>query len=263
MATPKRQHLEYFRGYEGNALAGGAWKTSVNSLTWDIAGRCTNPATVTQRGAEELAPGFSTNHRYIDYRVPCRKCRECLKYRAWLWKHRAKLEILESRRTWFCTYTVRPECRLIFKIKAQRKGGGPEDFNRNLCNEIGKEFTKYLKRVRKQAKGKLRFCLVFEAHKDGFPHLHALIHEVDAAVTKAVLQGQWKHGFSTVKLCDTEASSYVTKYLSKSMLARVRASLRYGQRSDNIAMTPQGSGRETTTPLLSASRQGSRKRSEF
>lgn len=81
----------------------------------------------------------------------------------------------------------------------------------------------------KKSGGRLRFLLVYEAHKDGFPHLHALIHEQGEVVTKRELQKQWPYGFTTVKVCDVATSHYVTKYLTKSVRARVRASQRYGQ----------------------------------
>lgn len=93
------------------------------------------------------------------------------------------------------------------------------------------ELTKYLKRVRKESGVKLRYLLVAEAHKSGAPHYHLLIHEAGLApVRHAVLSRQWKLGFSKYNLVkDNRAAFYVTKYLAKSALARVRASQGYGQ----------------------------------
>ena len=85
----------------------------------------------------------------------------------------------------------------------------------------------------------LRYVLVAERHKDGWPHYHALVHERGPMVTKRELQGQWKLGFTAFKLVDMSDKAvpyYVTKYLSKQALARIRASLKYG--SGLNAITP-------------------------
>ena len=56
---------------------------------------------------------------------------------------------------------------------------------RLIHNEIGKEFTLYFKKLRKAAKNtRLRYLLVAEAHKDGFPHYHAFLHEHGEPVGK-------------------------------------------------------------------------------
>ena len=99
---------------------------------------------------------------------------------------------------------------------------------------IGPELTLFLKRVRKESAAKLRYCLVAEAHKSGLPHYHLVVHETGGQpVRHKTLQGQWKLGFSNWKLVDINDSgktaAYVAKYLSKSALARVRASKHYGQ----------------------------------
>lgn len=98
--------------------------------------------------------------------------------------------------------------------------------------EIGREVTLYLKRVRKESGARVRYLLVAEAHKTGLPHLHILVHEAspDKPVRHKTLEGQWKLGFTRFKLAhDVKTASYVCKYISKALLARVRASLRYGQ----------------------------------
>ena len=65
------------------------------------------------------------------------------------------------------------------------------------------------------------------------PYCHFLIHEVDEAapIRKRELQGEWFWGFSSFKLVDNAGggAKYVTKYLHKSSLTRIRASLHYGQ----------------------------------
>ena len=49
-------------------------------------------------------------------------------------------------------------------------------------------------------------------------------------MTKRILEDAWKLGFTSFKLVEPASStaSYVTKYLTKSALARVRASVHYG-----------------------------------
>jgi len=99
---------------------------------------------------------------------------------------------------------------------------------------IMKWYTDYMKRVRKQSGAPLRYLLAVEEHKDGFPHLHALVHEWGTEVGKRALQGTWLYGHSHVKLADLAAAKYVCKYVTKSPVARLRASLHYG-RPDVIA----------------------------
>ena len=221
-----------WQSLQTRALDAGAWVNSSISIFWDVSGKCVRPITRTLHAIPgdgkftERVQEYSGS-RYIDLHVACRKCPRCLRARSWLWNQRARREILLSSRTWFCTYTIRPDARVWFKCKAHSN-----DFE-EIAAEIGKEFTKYLKRVRKQAfkktGGRLRFMLVYEAHKDGFPHVHALRHEQGQPVTKRELQEQWPYGFSTIKVADVNTSHYVTKYLTKSVRARVRASQRYGQ----------------------------------
>jgi len=94
---------------------------------------------------------------------------------------------------------------------------------------ISKELTKYFKRLRKKG-AQFRFVLVAEAHKDGYPHFHALLHEKGPMITKSTLQGEWPYGFTSAKLVkDDRAALYVAKYLAKDARTRIRASLQYGQ----------------------------------
>lgn len=107
-----------------------------------------------------------------------------------------------------------------------------EDAFEMQANEVAKEITLFLKRVRKQVGvGQLRYLLVREKHKSGLPHYHALIHESgETPIRYKVLEDNWTLGFSKFKLLDDErTATYVTKYLGKSNDGRVRASLRYGR----------------------------------
>lgn len=96
---------------------------------------------------------------------------------------------------------------------------------------ISREFTLFFKRLRKVTGAKIRYLLVAEQHKDGWPHYHALLHEKGVAVTKRQLEHEWRLGFTQFKLVpldDPHVAGYVTKYIAKQALARIRASLRYG-----------------------------------
>lgn len=155
-----------------------------------------------------------------------------------MWSARAMHEVRNASRTWFVTLTLRPEehTRLLYRglIKKGKRGVDqsmldPEEVFRVEQSEVALEITKYVKRVRKEAKSPLRFLIVCERHKNGHPHYHALIHERGGPVTYKTLSSQWPLGFGKWKLIEDEkAAFYVVKYLGKSQDARVRASLRYG-----------------------------------
>lgn len=104
---------------------------------------------------------------------------------------------------------------------------------RAVTDQVYREVQKMWKRLRK-AGASFTYITVFERHKSGLPHVHFLLHEQGEPVLKRTIQQQWPHGFSSVKLVSSKrgksleaACWYVAKYLSKSMLARVRASQRY------------------------------------
>lgn len=106
---------------------------------------------------------------------------------------------------------------------------------RLIVAEVSKECTKWMKRLRKSADHPpITYLMVFEPHKDGTPHVHALIHERDLfrPVTYRQITGAWHYGFAHAKLVDSstgeQTAGYVAKYISKSMAGRVRASLGYG-----------------------------------
>lgn len=103
---------------------------------------------------------------------------------------------------------------------------------------IARWLTLWVKRVRKNSGAPIRYLLVCEAHKSGLPHYHMLLHErsPELQVRKRMLQAEWQaYGFTNCKLVeqDQHAARYVSKYLAKSALARVRASVRYGASLDH------------------------------
>lgn len=218
------------------ALDEGATVKSSLTVYWDCAPRCDNPYLVrlyskrpdkNHRYHAEIPverSNLNGSPRFLDIETKCRKCHNCLDDRAKEWRSRAFWELQRSPRTWFATYTIAPDYRVVFACRAKS-----DDF-KPIYNEISKEFTKYIKRLRK-AGFKFRYVLVAEAHKDGFPHLHALIHEnsVLSPIPKRELAARWPFGYTTFKLADKKSAFYICKYLSKAVLARVRASQRYGQ----------------------------------
>lgn len=115
--------------------------------------------------------------------------------------------------------------------EAVRQMSAAEHFKR-IADQGGELLTLWLKRVRKNSGAKLRYMLVTESHKSGLPHWHCLLHEAEGGspITNRVIVEAWNYGFSHAKLVKSDAASYVTKYLAKQSLARVRASAWYGQR---------------------------------
>lgn len=211
--------------------------------------KCTDPYVIYGIGLPSAATAM---HDYWNYRgrgkipveIPtrCRKCDMCLAHRRRLWTARAIDEIKASNRTWFGTLTVNPYERFIYGLNAamrgERAGHGnwqsmsPENQFPFLVAVISEDITKWLKRVRKASGAPLRYLLVSEAHKDGFPHFHILLHEPDRPVRKSLLEEQWRAGFShwrLVKREDPRSAYYACKYLAKDARTRVRGSIRYGR----------------------------------
>lgn len=210
--------------------------------TSDFSNGCEKPLEVALRGKPDLVmTGLGREaerdcfHTVI---VPCRKCKVCLRHRSRRWAAKAHTECNAATRTWFCTLTIRPEARFIFKLMAQaratERGCVWADLNsadkfEYIHHEIGVEVTKYIKRIRKNSGAKLRYLLVVEPHKDGHPHYHMLLHEFDKPIRHAMLTDQWKFGFTKFKVVDTDrAPWYVCKYMAKTALCRIRASQQYG-----------------------------------
>lgn len=191
----------------------------------------------------------------VSVHVRCRECRNCLEMRARMWSWRAVSEWEASERTWFGTLTLRPAAHDRYRLLAQRAGDvRANDFDLLTMDEqllarhrqIGSELTLFLKRVRKNSGAqKLRYLLVMEAHKSGLPHYHLLVHQApgDASISYDSLRNAWNAGFSKWNLVHGKrAAIYCCKYLAKSSLARVRASLNYGTGgSYNVAASAQSS----------------------
>lgn len=219
--------------------------------TWDVSRECENPVPVTMTSR---ATGLARNITRkgvkgvpmieLNLLTPCRKCPTCLRKHAALWRGRALTEIEASERTWFGTLTCSPESHFwldtLCASQVWNFGNMPsgEKF-KHQSKALGVEATKFLKRVRKESGHPFRYLLVTEIHNGertselirGRPHLHMLLHEFPGApLRKATLEKQWKLGFSSWRLTkDKEAAFYVSKYISKAIDVRVRASIDYGK----------------------------------
>lgn len=187
----------------------------------------------------------------LEMEVKCRKCPNCLKARAHHWRLRAIAEYNAASaldaRTWFGTLTIEPDRRFLILNEAcrhlARQGVdldalSSEEIFAEKHKIISKEITRFVKRIRKNSGSSLRLLCVAEVHKDGEPHYHLLIHEQDnvTPIRKKVLDAAWSWGFSQFRLAsDKTQVTYLCKYLTKSSMARVRASINYGETTAVIA----------------------------
>lgn len=264
--TPPRgartvRHRSYVVHLADRALRNGGERVSLGVVHWNIAADCESPVFAEVEGRldpakvhkdhealvyvadrwwfADLAP--STLPLLVTLELRCRKCPPCLRRRGAMWRWRCNAELAAAPRSWFGTLTLDPVYAMRAKFEAQSKAEkagwrwgelSPEQRFRRIQAACSQELTRWLKRVRKESGAKLRYCLVAEAHKSGDPHWHVLIHETvpDQCVRERTLRKQWIAGFSKFNLVtDGRVAAYVAKYLTKSSLARVRASIDYGK----------------------------------
>lgn len=198
---------------------------------------------------EDQLPAVSPRSITAYVTVRCRRCELCLAYRRRLWTARAIAETNVSHRTWFGTLTFRPSARFRVRMVTdeqvrRRRCERIEDVDQEeqfklMARTAARDVTLFLKRVRKNSGAALRYLLVTEAHEDGFPHFHLLLHESsDRRVVKQMLEDNWRAGFSHWRLVnnqDAKVTGYVCKYLSKSASTRVRASQKYGDVTSRLS----------------------------
>lgn len=231
------------------ALRHGGERIGALSTRWDLAGsgklRCSNPVATTNKYTQPvddwivgLPPGRPS--QYVDLETRCRECDNCLKLRSWEWTQRMRRELLVWPRTWFGTLTCAPmihdrvanQARLACGKRGIRFDGlseGEQFLER--CKVLGRQIELYSKKVREAATAPVRLVVVTEKHKSGLPHYHALFHETQlGCLSERVLSKRWGLGHTQWRVVhDVErASRYVAKYLSKSLLSRIRASQGYG-----------------------------------
>ena len=245
------------------ALSNGGVQKSLSSYEWDISGKCRAPHIVemlgrlTSEGDKWVTVERGTKSSlYLTMLTRCRKCDPCRKARQMLWQFRAQQELALWPRTWFATLTFRPDevAKILAhaRLKNQRAGVDFDALSYGdqflaLARSAGVHLTLFLKRIRKNSGAPIRYFAVAEHHKSGMPHFHMLLHETEteSPVRHAMLTAGWKAGFSQFKLVDADSTGsarYLCKYLGKSSVARVRASLDYGN------VTPLGQAQRVPDP---------------
>lgn len=161
--------------------------------------------------------------------APCRKCSKCLQYRQLMWRDRAIAEIHQAPRSWWVTLTFDPpHLAGIMAEASQSRFKG----DKALDHAAYRHLQRYLKRLRKASRRKFRYCAVFEkGEKNGRAHYHLFIHEVDGPIGSRSIDGCWRSivHCRLVREGSNGLASYVTKYATKSLDIRIRASVRYGQ----------------------------------
>lgn len=229
------------------ALAAGATRLSASSVRWLCHADCENPWVQTHVGrpADEGSKFYAWDPSrkftlHVEIWLRCNRCPNCNRYRSRLWRWRINYELMNAPRSWFGTLTMAPERHAYCEALARVKEGGPTAFyalepwrqRKAVLNVSAEEVTRYMKRLRKKATDRLRFVCVTEYHKSGLPHYHILVHEqVRGCVTHRALSKTWTWGFEKWRVAPNEPriAGYLCKYLTKSNVARVRASVRYGR----------------------------------
>lgn len=156
---------------------------------------------------------------------PCRRCAKCLQFRQMRWRARASNEILLAKRSWFLTLTFSPV--VLAGILCGASGSETEAVERVAYKHV----QLYLKRLRKAVpRAKLRYLAIYERGEvTGRSHYHLLLHEVGSRpVSKAILESQWASFVHARLVSDVVPATYITKYLTKSIGIRPRASNDYG-----------------------------------
>lgn len=227
--TMRRRRRMLLRQIRSQAADGLVELVSPLRARKNLSGDCARPIQQTELGG-------TGNRPILDTFLRCRKCDECLRHRSRVWAARAKAEIEAHPRTWMVTLTCTPEVHYRLLLQAERaarlRGVNPSDWVASeefveRWGQLGKEVTKWLKRVRITG-ARFVYLQVVEAHKSGLPHVHLLVHDEGDTTYRRLVEA-WKLGFSHAKLVEGPAAArYVSKYLAKSALARVRASRGYG-----------------------------------
>lgn len=239
---------------QARAIRGGAIRHSLMTVEWDISGSCENPTTRELVSVND-ATFSKKNHnwsrtngqRRMILHARCRQCSKCLYLRSHQWSLRILSEVRDAPRTWFTTFTLTSReqwrIRTLAYQRLRSRGWTDNDVDVKtewieVCRQFGKLLTDFFKRVRKNTGRTFRYVLVSERHKSGDPHFHALIHDVSGKLTYRELTGEWPYGFMHCKLVEDTPERvpyYVTKYVAKYALSRIRCSLRYGSRALRIA----------------------------
>lgn len=237
------------------ALRNNAEKDGAVGLKWDVAGRCQHPVerTLYARPPNETVvpvvrlPKTQTDKPTatplsVTMHFRCRKCNRCRAYRSYIWRMRGQAEWQASVRTWQLTLTLKPELqnRALMQARVRLRNAAVEydrlsfiEQFRELTKETNPLVTRYIKRIRRANEdARCAILVVVEYHKTGLPHYHVLLHEKDPdrPFRHADIRKSWiANGFFHGKLIEADRVWYSTKYLSKNLAARVRASRFYGE----------------------------------
>lgn len=185
---------------------------------------------------------------WLDLSLRCRRCAACLQARRRLWALRAVRETAAAPQSVFVTLTYRPADRYERAVRAEVSAvtsgvswreASQDERSEWFAEVCGADLREFWRRLRRRWATRVRYVAVCELHQDGWPHWHALVHRDDGGGPLTVspsgrtgdVAKAWPLGFSKtirVSRLDLDAPRYVAKYLGKARLARVRASLAYG-----------------------------------
>jgi hypothetical protein len=118
------------------------------------------------------------------------------------------------------------------------------------CN---RQLTLFFKRLRKRG-CRFRYLAVAELQTDGTPHFHVLLHELKpSSILWKDVHRLWEtNGFHKTNLLrghsELKAVAYACKYLMKTQVARVRCSIRYGDKDRCLDPLSEVKASEAVSP---------------
>jgi hypothetical protein len=146
-----------------------------------------------------------------DLKLPCGRCNECISKRAIEWATRARHEIASHKENCFITLTYNEE-------------------NLPSILVVKNEFQKFIKRLRKFTKLKLRYMVSHEYGTKNFrPHHHAIIfgyNPKNQKFNRTTPRGEklfisdeiekiWKNGFHSIGTANEKTAYYIASYSLK------------------------------------------------
>lgn len=144
--------------------------------------------------------------------VPCGECHKCLGMRRNAWSFRLFYEMKIASTASFVTLT--------YGVNKEEGFGEepPTSFNGIYTLDKG-HLQKFLKRLRKQNNGKLRYYAVGEYGTNNLrPHYHLILFNLDRALQQRsfrVAKAIWKKGNVDIAACNIATINYVVGYLMK------------------------------------------------
>lgn len=231
------ESLSYRRAMVATARAAAAGTAvPITAFAWEATWRpyCDSPRPVSleKPGKDAGAPV------QLNLLAPCRKCARCLQFRQMKWRQRAINELMRchqsGRRSWWITLTFSPEHLAGIMMEARIQSGGFADLQA-IDRAAYKHVQGYLDRVRKASKAQFRYLAIYERGEEhGRSHYHLLLHEKGGnPVLKRTIETRWRsHVHARLVHVNGRSSglaTYITKYATKAVEVRPRASLGYGR----------------------------------